>query len=592
MPTIDTKTPGSDSERRPFPAVTVLTVLAVLALSPVLAAGYIRFDDYANLLDNANVQHFSAAGLGRIWTTSALGFYIPLTYSVWWFYAGVAGSLGTLGQSAPLFHALNLAVHVLNASIVFRLTGAVLRRARTTLPPWQISAVALVSAACFALHPAQVETVAWVTELKGLLAGLLGLLAIATYYRGQSRVLTGLLFVAAMLSKPSAVVFPAILLLADRILFGKGLRDSAKTALGFLLPLVPFVLVTKYLQPAVDMEYVPTLPARLLVAADTLSFYLAKLLVPARLGLDYGRSPQVVLAQVPAWQLAGAGLLFVAGVALVSQSLLRPRDAAVEWTSLVRFGAAVFCLSLLPVLGLVPFAFQDYTTVADHYLYIPILGASFVVAGLLLRARAPAWSLALAAALVLGCAAQTFAQARHWRSNQTLFEHTLAVNPSSYLAHYSIGTELLEAGKTEDGVSRMLACLRLRPTYLSGQLAVGVTWLRQGQPERAIAHYQAFLATQPSTAGKRAAFMASIHNTLGTALCQVGRVAEGAQHFRQAIALDAGSVMARMNLGRVALGARDFTEAAAQYQAALALDPGNAEIARLLAVARRYAQPQ
>lgn len=574
-------------------ALAIILALTVLAFSPVLTGAYIRLDDYANILDNPNVHHFSAAGLARIWTSSALGFYIPFTYSIWWLYAGVASLLGTLQQSASLFHALNLTVHALNVAVVFLFSRFLLRPLSTQklgLSEWKMNGLCAVGAALFALHPAQVETVAWITELKGLIAWLLGLLGIWIYYRSHRRIPTAVLFLAAMLSKPSAIVFPGLLLLADRILLGRSIKDSARVPLLIGLLLLPLVIVTKHLQPDANLEFVPSFWGRLLVAADSFSFYCYTLLFPFRLALDYGRSPQFVLHHVPGWQIALSIALLFAGAALVAYSLARrwdPEHDVPTGAPFVLFGLSAFCLSLVPVLGIVPFAFQDFTTVADHYLYVPIWGASFMVLGLLIRLRGAVWSFSISAITLAALLVLTFSQASHWHSTESLFTHTLEINPRSYLAHYSIGADLLDSGRTDAGISHMLKCLEIRPGYLSGQIALGVALSRQGRVDQAIDHYLSFLATNPSTAGKRAEFISSIHNTLGALLCRAGREREGAEHFRKAVELNGRSIIGHLNLGQLALKEGDFSSAVAQYRAALVLDPDNREIQRLLAFSIR-----
>lgn len=593
-----TSSPSSQPAAARLAALVILVALVIVAFSPVLVAGYLRLDDYDNVVRNPNVAGggLGAPGLAAIWGESRLGFYIPITYSIWWLCAGLANRLGSLAQGAPLLHALNLIVHAVNAAVVFFLVKRLLDLLRPGLSPLRHPRlVALVAALFFALHPAQVETVAWVTELKGLAAALFGLLGISSYYRrgeqnqASKMGVTALLFVLAMLSKPSAIVFPGLLVLVDRIILGKPLKESCKGPLFFWALLAPLVLVTKHLQPDANLEYVPGLGGRFLVAADSFAFYCRRLLSPWHLALDYGRAPYRVLHQVPGWHLTLSAALLVAGAGLVGYALLRRPGAGrgpVAWSSLVLCGWSIYCLALLPVLGLVPFAFQDFTTVADHYLYLPLFGGGLVVAGVLLRLAASLPALWVSAATIIALAASSFAQARYWRSTETLFAHTLAINPESYLAHYAIATELLDAGRIDDGIRSLQACLRLRPGYLSAQVAIGAVWVEQGKLQEAIEHYQAFLGTNPSIVGKRAAFMAMIHDNLGTALCNVGREREGAEQFEKALALDPTSVTAHVNLGRFALGEGRFLDAAVHYQAALELSPDDAEIRRMLSLAR------
>lgn len=583
--------PDSESPERSFPAIPIVIVLAIISFSPVLVAGYVRLDDYDNILRNPSVQSFSLSGFKAIWTESRLGFYIPITYSIWWLYAGLANALGTLSQSAPLFHSVNLTLHILNTLLVFSLSRTLLRLLRPRLPALSDSRIvrfSLVVALVFGLHPAQVETVAWITELKGITAGLLGLLGIWNYYRSPRKGVTALLFIAAMLSKPSAIVFPGIILLIDRILLDKSMKESVKDPLVFWVPLLPFVLITKYLQPDLNMEYVPTIFGRSIVAADAFSFYCRKLLFPAGLALDYGRSPLQVLHRAQGWQGVISMLLSIASGTLVIYSLLRPRRPhrqATVWSSLVLCGWSIYCLSLLPVLGFVPFAFQDFTTVADHYLYIPLLGAGLMAMGILLRLDAKVPSLLISAAIVVTFVPLSCLQAMNWRSTETLFNHTLTINPQSYVARYSIATEMLDAGRTDEGILHLRKCLQIRPNYLSAQIAIGIAWIHQGRYQEAIDYYESVLSKNPSGVGKRAVFMAMIYNNFGSALCSVGREKEGAEQFRKAVEVDPSSITGHMNLGRFALRESRFKDAVIHYQAALALSPSSHEIQQLLSLA-------
>lgn len=586
--------PPSARQKTSFRALAILIPLIVVALSPVLVADFLRLDDHEHILDNPNLRSFSLSGLQAFWAKAYFGLYVPITYSVWWVFAGIAQWFGTLRHSASLFHALNLALHVVNASLVFSILQTLLRLDRTQPPALsesQTRVVSLISALFFALHPAQVETVAWISEFKGGLAGVFGLLGIWSYYRSPKKALTAACFIAAMLSKPSAVVFPGILLLVDRILLGKSMRDSAKDTLFYGMLLLPLVLITKHLQPDVDMEFVPSLTERLGVASDAFAFYCRILLFPFRLTLDYGRSPHYVLVQVPGWQMALSILLAVAGLAVVGYSLLRPRQSEQHdgsiGRSFVLCGWAVFCLSLTPVLGLVPFSFQDTSTVADHYLHVPMFGASIAVVGLLIRTRATVRSLRVAGAILAVLAGLSFYQARIWRSTATLFSHTFAINPRSYVGHYSIAAELFEAGRTDEGIEQTRECLAINPNYLSAEVALGIGWIRKGKLQNAIDYYGSVLAKNPSTLGKRAPFIASIHNNLGMVLHRVGRKAEGTQQFVKAVEVDPRSVDGHMNLGHVALEEGRFAHAANHYQAALALNPGNPAIQRWLDLARR-----
>jgi Flp pilus assembly protein TadD len=578
--------PRSSRRTRAF-----LILVAALVFSPVLTAGYLRLDDYTHILDNPTLAHPSASGLAAIWSKAYFGLYIPVTYSVWWLYAAAVGAFRALPDSAPLFHALNLALHAGNVVLVYGLLRTLLRPFPATCDEAQARRVALLAALLFAVHPAQVESVSWISELKGLLATTFGLLGIGSYYRSSHKALTAACFLAAMLAKPLAIVLPGVLVLVDRILLGKSWKESAPDALFFWVPLLPLAVLTKHLQPDLNLAWVPSVPGRLLVAADAFSFYLGKLVVPVGLALDYGRSPDFVLHQVPVWRHALAVLLLAAAALPVGHALGKPPDRASPWRAFVLCGWAIACLALVPVLGLVPFEFQDLTTVADHYLYLPLLGGSLVLAGVLLRQRVALRAQGVTVGVLAAFAVLSFVQATRWQSTESLFRHTLRINPRSYVAHYSRAAELLAAGRTEEGIAQARACLAKNPSYLPAQVALGTAWLRQGQFQTVADYYRSVLAEAPPAAGKRAPLVSSLHNHLGLALARLGHGREAIEHFAQAVAIDPRSLTGHFNLGLAASALGQHAAAVTHYQAALALSPGNPEIQQQLAAARRRAQP-
>jgi protein O-mannosyl-transferase len=584
-----TTSPGRASLVR---ALGLLVAVTGLALSPVLFADFIRLDDHSHLFNNPHLQRMSFAGLVELWTKPYFNLYIPITYSAWWVLAMVGG---LTRQSAWLFHALNLTIHLVNTALVFLLLRT-LMRLRQEPASRDTEKVAWLAAFVFALHPLQVETVAWVSELKGGLAMMFGLLGLLGHCRSGKRVVTGACFVVAMLAKPSAIVFPGMVFLVDRILLGKSLRHAVLVPAIYGALLLPFGFLTKTLQPDLNLDFIPTFWQSLVVAADALGFYLQKLLLPHPLVVDYGRSPKFVLDRVPGWQIALSALVLLMGLAVAGKALYRPRPTTAApstespWQSLVLCGWAFFLLSIAPVLGLVPFGFQQFSTVADHYLYVPMLGVSLVMAGLLLRLRGWVHAPRVAVALLTLFAGLSFVQARHWRSNEALFTRTLQVNPQSYLGAFSIGDEYLRGGHPEQSLPWFQKSLAINPDYLETQVSLGMAWVQLGQIESALDHYNAAIARNPNTVGVRAHSVASLHNNLGMLLLQVGREDDAVEQFRTAARIFPRSLNAHLNLGNVAMAKRRYRDAIVEYEKARELSPNNRGIEQRLGLARRSAQ--
>ena len=117
-----------------------------------------------------------------------------------------------------------------------------------------------------------------------------------------------------------------------------------------------------------------------------------------------------------------------------------------------------------------------------------------------------------------------------------------------------------------------------------------MAWIRKGNYQAAVEHYEAALAKQPNHAGKRATLVSSIHNNLGMALHQVGRDAEGTEQFRMAVKIDPESVNGHLNLGNAAFNDKRYLDAIAEYEIARSLGPGNPAVEEQLALARRGAR--
>jgi protein O-mannosyl-transferase len=586
---------ASQSTSSPARMLAILLPLTALVLSPVLFADFIRLDDYSHLFDNPNFRRMPVAGLAAFWTKSYFKLYIPLTYSVWWALLMIGRLFGDLPQTAWLFHAFNLAIHLANVTLVFflvrRLISIASQKTGGTADACG-NTLAVVAALFFALHPVQVESVAWVSELKGELAAMFGLLGLWWHFRSTKHVVTAAFLVAAMLSKPSAVIFPGIVLLVNRILLGHSVRKSVVVPVLYSLPLLIIAFVTKRLQPDSDLDFVPTATQRLTVAADAFVFYVCKVLVPFPLAVDYGRSPQFVLNHVPGWRVALSDVLLVAGVAMVVRSLVRPRLSSSNgaWHSLVSCGACIFMLSIAPVLGFIPFGFQEFSTVANHYLYVPLMGVSVMVAGVLVRFGATVKSLAIAVAPLLVCAALSLQQARLWRSTETLFANTVEVNPRSYLGYFCIADECIHSGRFAESVGWLSKSIAIDPNYLTAQIALGMAWVQLGEYDKAIDHYTAALAKNPSTVGSRARPVSSLHNNLGMLLVQTGRIAEGVEHFRKAVEIFPQSINGHLNLGNVAFAERRYLDAIAEYEIARSFGPGYPAVEQRLERARQRAR--
>src|SRR5262245_45458897 len=437
-------------------AVAALLLLVTLAIYwQVPSYEFVQWDDVLHVFENPYLQSLTWENILAFWREPYAELYIPLTYTFWSLTAAAsravtAHTIGGARLDPQFFHTLNLLVRLLTVLVVWRIVRLLLGRTapRTATGPslTHLELAAGGGALLFAVHPLHVEAVAWVTGFKDMLGGFLSCVAIwpyLLYARGSEdatasgnaasdkapRVLgrywlaTGV-FVLALLAKPSAVVVPVVAWVLDVWSWPQTWRHRRPALLAWLGLAALWGLFTSLkVQPPAASAFIPPLWVRPLIAGDTVSFYLYKLVVPAWLGPDYGRSPEWLLAQ-SWWWLTGLVPWGLAGWLWYRRT---------RWPWLVATGG-VLVAGLLPVLGLVPFAFQAYSTVADRYMYIAMLGPALALAW--------GWQHLRQRWLVVGCAVvlgvlgiRSMGQVRYWHDSTSLFEHALIVNPRSSVAY-------------------------------------------------------------------------------------------------------------------------------------------------------------
>jgi Tfp pilus assembly protein PilF len=235
--------------------------------------------------------------------------------------------------------------------------------------------------------------------------------------------------------------------------------------------------------------------------------------------------------------------------------------------------AGVLVAGLLPVLGLVPFSFQVYSTVADRYMYIAMLGPALALAwGLTLVNRR--W-IAVSCAVLLGVLGLRCAwQAHYWRDSVTLFEHALTVNPHSSAAYNTLGMVLAAQNRLPEAIRYYTEAIRLPMPNPQAHNNLGNALNRQGKALEAIQQYLEALRLKPN--------FAQAHNNLGATLASQGRFAEALRHFTVALQLHPRYLDAHFNLGMTLARQGRFAEARQQMAEILRLDPNHAAARQFL----------
>jgi hypothetical protein len=347
---------GADSPRYPVSwllriVVFLLIFTPLVVFWPVHSHEFVLWDDDKHVFENPALRSITLDHFLSFWRAPYANLYIPFTYTLWALTAAVSRWVtpqptGGTPLDPQIFHSLNLLGHLLNVLVVWRIVRLLLactrREGQSPAPDHtqtQMEWAACGGALLFAVHPLQVEAVAWVSGFKDVLGGCLSFVAIWQYLqyasggvdvvfsgkpsRGPARHLwihyyfAVLVFVLALLAKPAAVVVPVVVWLLDIWGWPQTWRTRRPAILVWLVMALLWGVFTSRVQPATTVFFTVPLWARPLIAGDAVAFYLYKLFFPVWLGLDYGRTPEVVLAQSWLWlthwvRAMGAGPLAVA----------------------------------------------------------------------------------------------------------------------------------------------------------------------------------------------------------------------------------------------------------------------------------------
>ena len=504
----------------------------------------------------------------------------PVTYTAWAGLAMVARqkdpSTGAWVLDASVFHTANLVLHAVAALLVYWIVRALLKaRAVADANPRVLHWAASAGAVLFAIHPLQVEAVAWVSGFRDVLGGALALAATAAYVhfvasRKRWAYVVGLvLFVSSMLSKPSAMSLPAALAAIDCLVYRRRMRDVMVSLLPWLVAAAGAAVLAKVVQPSAAIAGAP-LWARPIVAADALAVYAGKVLVPWKLGIDYGRSPEWVVAHPGAWWTVVVTL--AVGAVLFVRRRRWPLGAC---------AGAVAVGMLLPVLGFVKFEFQRHSTVADRYVYLSMLGAAVALAALV-RLR-PTRAVATAVGLVLALyGGRAYAQVWTWRDSHTLFAHALEVNPTSLAGHNWLALEAGQQKQYAVALQHFRAALDAHPADPVTNDNMGHLLLNMGAAGEAVPYLRA---------GLRGRGEAVIYVDLAMALARSGDADGALAACRDGIARWPRDAVLREIEGAL-LGQRgDWAAAREALAEAVRLNPHLASARAALAEANRHVGP-
>ncbi len=585
--------PDGSTQTQQWMWAALLVLLALLAYFPALRAGFINWDDPRQVTENRLLH--SVEGLRNIWGRSmtetdpsqfqhVTAQYYPLTYTVYWLEYQLWG-LNPLG-----YHLVNVLLHASNAVLLW----FILRR--LALPG------AWMAAAVFAIHPIEVESVAWVSELKNVLSGLFCLASIRAYLQfaglgdeDQAKrrawyAAAVALFVCAMLSKTVACSTPVVMGLVLWWKRGRIRRSDVASLMPLLLLGVAMGLLTAWLERhrvgAVGADWNLSPMQRVLLAGNALWFYAGKLLWPLNLAFSY-----------PRWAIDEGDfrwyVLPLLGIVIVAALwALRNRIGRGALTGVLIFAGALF-----PALGFVNVYPMLYSLVADHFQYLA--GIAIVVMTVTAAAKAMSGrsvrAMVLAGLVLLMLGMLSRRQSTIYANDETLWRDTLAKNDSSWMARYNLGLTLADQAarlasdaaavaaqgrdeearqlsdsvraKRQEAMAYFQATIALRPRHDKAYDALGRVLVDQRRLDEAIEQYAKSLAINPDSV--------QAHTDMALAMSEKGNLADAMPHIKQAIRLQPKwSKVHYLAANILRDGGRD-AEAATEYEQTLKLNPGS-----------------
>lgn len=548
----------------------LLVVATVVTYYPAKHHPFLHFDDSKYVTTNLHVQD------GIQWKTVEWAFttyYASNWHPLTWLSHALDCQMFGPDPAGP--HEVNILFHLLNVLVLFwvlqRATGMAGRSA--------------IVAGLFALHPINVETVAWVAERKNLLSMLFLLLALAAYrwYARQPRVgrylLVAFLFCLGLLAKPQVITLPFLLLLWDywplqRMSLPRQVVDHGATSLypmrsfrQLLLEKVPLLalslgsaIVTVQAQQAGgSVQSLIKFPFTLRLENAVISYaiYIAKAFWPSPLSPLY----PFPRSTPPAWQLLGSLTLLLAISALVVVGR-KSRYLTVGWLW--------FLGTLVPMIGLVQVGVQS---MADRYAYLSFIGLFLMFCwaiGDFAEARhlSHAWATAAGVVLLAVLAGVTRHQLAYWSDEANLWRHAIQTTKDNYVAEDSLGTTLLERNRPDEAIVHFRRATAIEPHSGLSQLNVGVYEERNHHWPEAIAAYKAGIAeiTDVDVLGHA-------YSNLGYVYNYAGDEAEARDSFQHAVDLDPDTEQAWIGLGVLAQKSGDLATAIQLYTRANHLRP-------------------
>jgi tetratricopeptide (TPR) repeat protein len=569
----------------------ILLYLSLIILPSIIYLSSLSFDFvWDDSLLYINQKNFPKENVfenySKFWSPNLQDMYIPVTYTFW----AIAASIGTDASNQNIispgaFHFFNILFHILNGILVFAIVRRLIKN----------DIAALIGALVFALHPIQVEAVAWVSELRGLLAAFWGFLSIYFYlnhldsndkkHKIRQYIMTFVCLVLSMLSKPSAIVFPFMILLIDYIyskrviinnnkLTSKSKEknenkkveslsqsqdnvrkpiDLIKSTILFFVLIIPFMLIAKGTESKAFVDISSPLWAKPFIYLDSFSFYFLKIILPVNFAANYGISPKFMMGQ--SWFYL-AWLLPIALIVLL----------AIKKEKLLLTSALIFLIGFLPLSGLISFYYQYFSTVADRYVYISMFATALAIAYGITKVQNINTRKLISFGLPILLMVLSFIQLSVWKNETTLWDDVVSKYPDrSAPSHNAKGMNYLKTGDFKTAIPEFSRAISLDPKHPDYYYNRGISLLEIQRYELAIADFDRVINLNPK-------YSNALFNK-AMALSEMNKTDEAIIVYTQTSLLEPNQSDIYSNRGILYAKLNKFDSAAADFKKAIQINP-------------------
>lgn len=447
-----------------FPKLTLFVSSLSISLF-VMTFSFLGIDDTTHILNNPFLNNVS--GLIEFWKNDFFGLYIPVTYSFWWGWEKI------FGIQSYAFHLLNALAHGLNAYLFY----VFLLRLKVD------GKRSLLTALFFVFYPTQAASVAWISEFRGILSGTFSLLFLIEIVKPSKNILLFTLkcilyFLFALLSKPSAAVLPLLGILF--LYFGRDLNKRTGIVCLILL-LLSLLIINKTQDSQATFGLELAWSEKIILIFNNLGFYVLTLILPVDLSLDYGLTiNQMSVFQLKYFSVALFFILFL----ICCFRYKKFRFAKLPILALI--------ISILPVIGVYAFGYQYYNTVADRYLYFP------VVFYLLLWINMLRYEVAWVHFLEIIFLIVPFFISAAWpyRNTQSLASHMISTNSKSFMGYTLRGESFIDFARFDMAEKDLLKAIEIKPDYWTAHSQYGELLEIQKRWSDSVRHFTAIVSNE------------------------------------------------------------------------------------------------